>query len=236
LPTDPESFRRRIKLLGATYVMALMKNPGNPWLRTSTPEVWQEHVEYILGERVYGLRMADASSDIKPDWSTVLTYEHELRKESVRLIQYEGLDLAAAFTAARRDMEVRERCFTAPSLAGMVRATLQSGRAASSGDHGRAASSGDHSGGRGGRDFSGGKGGRDQGHRGGVRNGAKSPKGKGSAKGTKKGNWHRTTADNRPICFKYNEGLKCDEPCGRAHCCQICLAPHPMVDHGKTPS
>jgi hypothetical protein len=218
LPPDSEALRRRLKLLGATYIMAKMKHPGNPWLRTSTPEVWQGHLEHILGERVFGLRIAGAGSDILPEWATILSYEHELRKEAVRLVQYEGLDIAAALLAARKDVEIRERCFTAPCLAGMVRASLPQSRAASSDDRYRREKSRPvkppfHKEGKG-------------------------AKGKGKGKDTKnsKGGVHRVTADNKPICFRYNDGVTCDAPCGRVHCCQICLGPHSKVDHGKSPS
>jgi hypothetical protein len=44
----------------------------------------------------------------------------------------------------------------------------------------------------------------------------------------------RETADQRPICFKYNNGDHCDGRCGMAHTCQFpgCGKDHPaMANH-----
>ena len=41
---------------------------------------------------------------------------------------------------------------------------------------------------------------------------------------------NRVTADNKPICYAWNNGQNCKStPCNFAHVCQICFSP----DHTK---
>ena len=41
----------------------------------------------------------------------------------------------------------------------------------------------------------------------------------------------KTTADQKPICFAFNNGQACKQsPCNFAHVCQLCEGPHPKTD------
>jgi hypothetical protein len=225
LPASTEELRKRVKLLGITFAIARMKNPSRAWLVTATPEVWSAHVDHILGDTVHGLRMkGPAVTELRVDWQTVLGYEFELRREATRLIQYDGLDLAAAMLAARSDTELRERCFTGPAMCSLIAqaaggssGTLRPPPLATGnggGDSGSTAKRQKRAGKNGGND--GGKGG-----------------GKGGGKNGGKKGWQKETPEGKPICFRYNlpKGKPCDDRCGRAHCCQICMGSHAAVDH-----
>ena len=54
LPNDSEELRRRVRLLGHTFTIAKLQNPNRPWLATASSEVWLEHLDYVLGPRVWG--------------------------------------------------------------------------------------------------------------------------------------------------------------------------------------
>lgn len=213
LPPDSEALRRRFNLLAISYVVAREGNPSTAWLATATHTAWREHTEYVLGEKVYGLRIAGIDGHAGPEWSVVLAYDHAIRKEAVRQILYEGLHLQEALKRARTNTELRELTFVAPMMAaafararhpapaahGPASKKAKKERSQSSGKAGKGA-------GKGGRAGKGGKG--------------------------EKGSWHSKTADGRAICFAFNSASeRCGGSCGRVHCCQICLGQHPAYKH-----
>jgi hypothetical protein len=232
LPASTEELRKRVKLLGITFDIAKMKNPSRAWLLTATPGIWSAHIDHVLGDTVYGLKMKGPNTiELKVDWQTVLSYEFELRREATRLIQYDGLDLAAAMLTARRDTELRERCFTGPAMVSLI-------TQASSGSTGPPRPP----------PFSTGSGGGDSGNRpqartstskrqkrGGRNSGHDGSKGggKGGGKDSITKGWQKDTPEGKPICFRYNlpKDKPCDGRCGRAHCCQICMGNHATVNH-----
>ena len=138
-------------------------------------------------------------------WSTVLEYEQQLRRAAVRLVNYDGMTLAAAMEHARRDVELRSKYFLTPTLATLVASSPPSADSSGSSSWQRV----------GPYDFPSGKG--------------KGKKGKGKAKGK---TWHTVAHDGRAICFAYNAlHERCRGACSRVHCCQICLGSHPAHAH-----
>ena len=51
---------------------------------------------------------------MKPDWAIVLSFEHKLRKEAMRLVVNEGYTLANALRAVTKDADLKEAFFTTP--------------------------------------------------------------------------------------------------------------------------
>ena len=232
LPASTEELRKRVKLLGITFAIARMKNPSRAWLATATPEIWSAHVDHVLGETVHGLKMkGPAVMEFKVDWQTVLSYEFELRREATRLIQSDGLDLATAMLTARRDTELRERCFTGPAMCSLI---AQAAGGSSGTVRPPPLATGNVGGNSGGqqqaragtskRQKRTGKNGGGDGRKGG---------GKGGGKNDGKTGWQKNTPEGKPICFRYNLPMDkpCDGRCGRAHCCQVCMGSHAAVDH-----
>ena len=214
LPADSEALRRRLHVLAVSYVIVKDKNPTCAWLLTATHEAWREHVEYVLGEKVYGLRVPGLDGQTGPEWSIVLSYEHALRKEAVRGILYEGLHFQQSMKKARANTELRELTFVAPTMATVFSRTRSSAASSSApsskrAKRDRAASSSGRAG------------------KGGGKSGQKSKSNKGP-----KSNWHVKTADGSAICFAYNSLTeRCEGRCGRIHCCQVCLGSHPAHRH-----
>lgn len=219
-PKDPEEYRRRMKIVAHTYLFAQLKYPHKAVLAGLTPYSFQRFVDFILGEHVMGLQAKDEEGLVvsRPTFKSVLHYEHQVRKEMVRLAN-DGMRLDEALETARRDTVVKERHFITPtSLAALVVAQGSSRRAERSRSpwRNREGKGGWHHGGD-----------REWNRKGGYGKG----KGHGKKGGGKKGhaNLHNKTPDGRQICWKWNsQHERCRYDCGRVHQCQLCLGNHPM--------
>lgn len=215
-PRDPEEYRRRMKVVTHTYLFAQIKYPHKAVLTGLTPHSFQKFVDYILGEHVMGLQAKDSEGLVvsKPTFKSVLHYEHQVRKEMVRLGN-EGIQLQEALERARKDTVIKERHFITPtSLAALV--VAQDKRS----DRSRSPKRGDTW-----------RGSWNQWQDRDWKKRQHSHKGKGGGKkgGGKKGGLHNKTPDGREICWKWNsQHERCRFNCGRVHQCQICLGSHPM--------
>ena len=242
LPTTSEAFRMRIRLLGRAMCMVKLKLSNVAWLRTCSREVWEDHVDYILGHKIWGLEAKDMNGVVtkKPTWNMVLEYEYKVREKASEFINDDRLDISAAMKKARLDTRTLQEHFltplaigTAPSagyskvtgetppppssdgISKRMRKALKKFQAASA-----AASSSTH--------FSQ-KGGGKQKGKGGGKDGNKSKRAKTGQEKARNG-LYRNTPDGKPICFKYNNDEGCDGSCGRVHCCQGCLSlDHPLT-------
>ena len=225
LPADSEALRRRVRLLGVSYALSKIQNPTRVWLSTATQEVWLDHLDYVLGPRVSGMKVAAVGREIAPSWAVVLDYEWALRRNAIKMVVYEGKDFKEAMVAARRCTELRETHFVTPAIIGAVSAATTSGYGPvlSPTGYGPAPSHSAapppwHP-----YDFE---------NKGSEK--GKGKKGKGKAKG--KGfdmdpSLARNTADGKPICFAYNtDRMKCKDGknCRRVHVCRRCFGSHPF--------
>ena len=88
-------------------------------LKTSTKEVWEEHIEYVLGDRVKGRAMTGLDGSIKktPSWHLNMHYEGKIRDKAATLINESPLkggeryDIASALKEARQCRETRDEEF-----------------------------------------------------------------------------------------------------------------------------
>ncbi len=212
-PTTPEEYRRRMKIVAHVYLFAQLKYPHKATLKELTPYTFQKFVDFVLGEHVHGLEAKDDAGLVvsRPTFKSVLHYEHQMRKEMIRLTN-DGHKMVDALEMARKDMVIKERHFITPtSLAALAVAQKRERSRSPRGSH---QGSGWY-----GRDWHG-----DWRRKGGGK--GKGSKGKHSGK---KGNLHNKTPDGREICWKWNsQHERCRFNCGRVHQCQICLGNHPM--------
>ena len=101
--------------MGITYTLAKKKNPHRQWMQDATPDIWVDHLDYMLGKRVYGFSIKKEDEAVhSPSWQPVLAYEHQIRKEALRLVMLERKTLRDALEASRKDHELREEHFTTP--------------------------------------------------------------------------------------------------------------------------
>ena len=115
LPATTEEFRNRMKTLAITYTAACYKHSSRVWLRSTSPAVWLEYVEYILGDQVAAYHLDSSGQTVIASWSTVLAYEHAIRKLMVHRVLYESEDIATALRFACKDLSVKERYFITPT-------------------------------------------------------------------------------------------------------------------------
>ena len=207
LPSTTEELRIRLRVEANTWLFLAVKFSNRPWLQDLSPEVWNRYADYLLGEKVFELRVPrDHGMDtLQTPWSVLLHYELECRKSAFRRVREEGLSLANALRAAMADPELKEVHFTSPIALGhltqrSLKRPAEPSTSAASGSAGPA-----------------------------PKRQRTGPKGKGKGKG--KGNLLSLTADGRQICYNYNNSNKgCSDPkCTRVHCCRVkgCGGDHP---------
>ncbi|CAK0887969.1 unnamed protein product [Prorocentrum cordatum] len=226
-PTDPEAFRKRVRTLALAYVYARLRHPGRPALKSASVELFNEYLEYILGDHVRGLTAKDLQGNIvsRPSWNQVMHYDHQIRKERARMMNF-GKTFEQALRDAWNDTSLRDRLFIT-----QVAASAATGRAAEDSHRSRsprlALMDGPSGRGSGGTP-----------RRGGGRGGGRGrSRGQGRGKGGGKNRLGgeillRKTPDGRNICFACNnERENCRGDCGAVHVCRICLGNHPVYQH-----
>jgi hypothetical protein len=223
LPRNSEELRSRIKIMGITYTLAKKKNPNRQWLQDATPDIWVDHLDYMLGKRVYGFSIKKEGEAVhSPSWQLVLSYEHQIRKEALRLVMLERKTLRDALEASRKDHELREEHFTTPVA---MEAAYDANRR--DGTRQRQTPSFD-------------RGGPYENPNPGNPGKGKGKRGKGKGKKGRKGgkgvdpSMHGNTPDGRQICFAWNSPTeRCAGGCGRVHVCRICFGAHPAHMHAS---
>ena len=224
LPEDTEALRRVLKLEGITWLCMAAKFRNKTWLQGLELSHWLKYIDYILGEKVNGLRVTvDGSSiAVRPQWSIVLTYEHRLRKEAFKQVQSGERSLAEALSAVTKDSDLKESYFTTPIALSGSAGYQREAKWQKTGD---------------------GKDGKDKGK------GDKNKKGKfkdGKGKGKHKRNTNvesqdrsgnilvSSTPDGRELCYAFN-AQGCSGKCGRVHACRVkgCYGQHAAREHAK---
>ena len=235
MPKNSEELRARIRTLAITFYLAKLRHGNRAFLGDAVPNSWEPHIEYILGEQVAGLEARGANGQVlhTADWNLVLSYEHQVRREAIRLILFDTMSLGEALTAARKDTQLKERYFNTPLSFSACTAQRDTGggyQSKGTGNYegkGAAKSRAAKRALRRAQPYSndgGGKGNGD-GRKGSGKGKGRKGKGKGS-----RGNHQdlaTTTPDGRKICFKFNEDpRKCTGSCGFVHVCRRCFATH----------
>ena len=223
-PKNTEEFRHRISLLATTYEIVKMRHPHHARLTTANRQVWDDHVAYVLGDTVWGLCATEPfGGTAKVEWGIVMVYEHELRREAVRLIVYEMKDIAAAMKEARQDQELRSLKLVTPALAQAAASAASAAVAASSSRLGPPPPPPYR-----GNDRSRSPVHKNKGGKGGGKKGKGKRPGHGDRSQPKSNKEYKTTTpDGKPICFRFNKAGCNDRTCAREHVCQLCMGPHP---------
>ena len=88
LPETTEDYRRLLKIEGVTWLCMAAKFKSKAWLQNLSLSDFNKFVEYILGERVNGIKTSinGVTQPLRPPWSIVLDYEYKLRKEAFKLV------------------------------------------------------------------------------------------------------------------------------------------------------
>ena len=214
---DPEEYRTRINLLAAAVEFTKIKNPGYAVLATADADMWSDHKEHILGDKVRLKEVKRYNVIIvrRPTWELVLHYEHAIRQRAAEMMN-EGteengrkpMDIKTAFVAARKCEETRREHFLDPlhlqQIVGQKPNKHQ----------------------------------REQEHERPERkkvDKGKEKKGKGKGKGgmLPKGVNLHSLYQKKPICYKYGESKCKSKKCEMLHICQICFEKHPWKACGQ---
>ena len=252
-PESPEALRAKIRLMGVAWEFVRLKFPARPYLKGLSSETWGDHVEWLLGEDVYGNTVKDSSGSIsyRPSWATILELDFRVRKKAYHSVNTSGATLAAALEAARNDTALLQKYFITPiSLAaGAEAARATAGKRPAPADwpvppstrqaEGSSAppiSFSDSSGGgrrgnpKGGKGAKGnpkgGKGGKDKGK--GKRQNQQPQQQQQQGQRWTSGESNETP-DGRMKCFRYQRGKCTDANCGRVHACLVCNGKHPKM-------
>jgi hypothetical protein len=247
LPTSPEQYRAVLKVMGLHWQMVQLKGAARAVLADFTTTVFEDHVDYILGDECYLIAEANSSMPYGPSWELLMKYEHEIRKLAIRKVNEEGATLSVAMALARVSVEHRTKFFIAPLAMPQSRARSTSDpppRAT------RAPSPAEHRGAK--RDalvaFDSSS--RER-AKGGGKGGAKGKKGKDPSAspmdrlkgvtGAKKiyqllrnsphlYGCRMTTKDNKGKCHKYQTRSCDDKNCSYIHICAKCDGMHPATE------
>ena len=204
LPQGPEDLRKRLTLLGTAWLFTALQQTHKQYLKGLDPQLFQEYVNYLLGEHVYGLVAKDSSGSslAGPSWPLVLAYDQAVRSKAIQLVR-KGAAFKDALKTAWEDAVVKERNFTTPLCLESVQKRPWPGAGSSDWTAPPPPK------------FPKGKG---------------KGKGKDKGKGPKGSSLHAAaggvnkTPDGRNVCFRFNqEGGGCKTKCRFAHVCGVCF-------------
>ena len=214
LPTGSEEPRQRVKVLGITFQLAAYKHSSRLWLASTSPEVWQQHLDYILGDKVGGLMVRTNETTIRPPWSVILAYEFQVRKTACKMVMFDNKDFMTAMSDARHCLETKEQHFSTPTAMSLSLARAAPKRAWQDQPA---------------NDVRPPKGGKAGGKKGGQpKGGQAADRGKGKAKQKNKFA-NVKTPDGRNICFKYQSNTCNMAGCKFVHVCSECFGAHPLA-------
>lgn len=108
MPSDPESLRARLKLMGYTYFFLKLKFPLKAALQTCTKEMWHEYTEWLFGKEVWGFHTKDSAGKplACPHIGIVTDFDFALREKMCEGMA-DGLDIDDALEAAKKDAHIR---------------------------------------------------------------------------------------------------------------------------------
>ena len=183
----------------------------------------------MLGDKVYGLMLTidGHTQPVRPPWSVLLTYEHRLRKEAMKLILAGTHSMVQALSHVVKDADIKECYFTTPIALGVGFQSQQSSEGKWRKLGGKGNFSGSHP-----SSF---KGNYSKGkpYKGGFGKG----KGRNNSVLTRDDNNNALvskTPDGRELCYAFN-AQGCNNKCGRVHACRVkgCYGSHSAREHHK---
>ena len=88
LPNSSEELLRVLKLEGVAWLCMAAKFKSKAWLAGLELQHWLKYTDYILGDKVYRIKVPVEGGQqlLRPSWTLLLSYEHKLRKEAFKLV------------------------------------------------------------------------------------------------------------------------------------------------------
>lgn len=82
IPRTTEELRTKFKVVAAMWELIRLRSKGKPYLKDYDMRIWDRHVEFLLGDTVYGIKITatGCNTTCTASWGLVLEYDLELRK------------------------------------------------------------------------------------------------------------------------------------------------------------
>ncbi len=109
-PFDTEAFRHRVLLMKRHWDLVAARFGDKRALLGYDREIWTRHVDFILGERIFGYR----ACGLRLGWSELLEYEWQIRHHALKMVNRGEATLCDALTAAAKDADIKQLHFTLP--------------------------------------------------------------------------------------------------------------------------
>ncbi len=109
-PWDTEAFRNRMHLMKIHWDVAVAQYSDKRAFTGYDRELWTRHVEYLLGEDIFGYR----ACGLRLGWDEFLEYEWTIRKAALKRVNRGEATLMVAMTEALTDPNLKQLHFTLP--------------------------------------------------------------------------------------------------------------------------
>ena len=100
-----------MKVEAHTWLCMSARFRAKSWLHGLKLENFTRFVEFILGDKVAGLRLPSPHGKdavpSRPPWTVVLSFEFKLRVEAMKLVNEEGQTMAEALEAVMKDPSLK---------------------------------------------------------------------------------------------------------------------------------
>eukprot|EP00435_Cladocopium_sp_Y103_P074174 s127_g47.t1 len=109
MPTTTEEYRKVMKVEMYAWLAMASRYKAKHWLHGLTADSFLKFVEFILGDRVYGIQIPGSDGTLqklRPDWAIILAFEHKLRKEAMKLV-LAGHTLSDALDSVTKNADER---------------------------------------------------------------------------------------------------------------------------------
>ena len=117
-PKTPEELRKVYRVMWTAWTVVRLKHPDQRALQGIGRDVYEELLDYILGERCWERSAAGRSIS----WDGLLTYETQIRREAAKFVNRGKGSLAEGLRASLKDANLRtEYYIEAVAMAGVKR-------------------------------------------------------------------------------------------------------------------
>ena len=101
MPQTTEEFRLKYKVMSNCWLLAKMRQPGRHLYSDLTEHTFSRFCDELLSTKNFSLKKEIGGNKVHaPDWKLCLGYEHELRKEAIRLVTECGASIQSAWWQA----------------------------------------------------------------------------------------------------------------------------------------
>ena len=116
VPATSEELRHKVKVIAHVWELVRIKLPSLPLLSDYRAHIWEKYVTWLLGKQVFGTVVKDTQGRevFKPPWTLLLSFELEVRKAMVKILNHEAVTLSEALTRAMADRDVLQLHFKDP--------------------------------------------------------------------------------------------------------------------------